>query len=213
MPGLQRSDQLSSPTVFTDYRNYGLDPGQTDILRVLIRVDPSADPSAVTTELSSLDQLALARNAAEEVDGLLSSPLFGALGSLWTLDLAMFAFLLFVALGGYAVRIRIELENDLTRMRARGLPSRFVPRLLLSPVLLTVLASVLWGVGLGELFVFFMAEATSATGGAPLAALLPSLSVALLIVAYAVLGVVLALGLARVFKRLPLGPHLRERIV
>jgi len=118
-----------------------------------------------------------------------------------------------VALGGYAVRIRIELENDLARMRARGLPSRFVPRLLLSPVLLTVLASVLWGVGLGELFVFFMAEATSATGGAPLAALLPSLSVALLIVAYAVLGVVLALGLARVFKRLPLGPHLRERIV
>jgi len=197
----------------TDYSNYGVNSSQTDILRVLVRLNPGADPSAVTTQLSSLDQSAFARNAAEEVSGLISSPLFGALGSLWTLGLVMFAFLLFVALAGYAVRIRIELAIDFARMRARGLPASLVSRLLLTPVLLTVLGAVLWGVGLGELLLFFMAEVTSTTGGAPLVALLPSLPSLLLVVVYVVLGVVLALGLARGFERLPLGPHLRERIV
>ncbi len=213
MPGLQDSDQLGSPALFTDYLNYGLSPSQTDIRRVLVRVDPSADPSAVAAQLSSLDQLALARNAAEEVAGLVSSPLLGALGSLWTVGLATFGFLILVALGGYAVRIRVELENDFARMRARGLPGRLIPGLLLRPVLLTVLGSILWGVGLGELILFFMAEATSAAGSAPLSVLLPSPSLVLLIVAYAVLGMLLALALARGFERLPLGPRLRERIV
>ena len=213
MPGLQATDQLSSPTVFTDYRGYGLTPNQTDIVRVLVRLNPDADPSAVTTQLSSLDQSALTRNAAQEVSGLLASPLLGALGSLWTSGVAMFAFLLFVALGGYALRIRIELETDFTRMRARGLPAPFVPRLVLSPALLTILGSVGWGVGLGECLLLALAVATSSLGGVPLAILLPGLPLLLLISFYLASGTVLALALARGFMRLPLGPHLRERIL
>lgn len=213
MPGIQDPYEVDVPTIFADYRNYGLSPGQTSISSVLVRVEAGADPSEVSKQLSALDSLALVRNAAEETKGLKATPLFGALGSLWNVGLGAFSFLLLIVLGGYALRIRIELESDFARMRARGLPRRRVLRFLLAPVALTVLGSVLWGVGLGELFLLFMTEATSSAGGAPVAIVFPSPAVITLAAAFILGAMGLAVILARNLERVQLGPRLRERIV
>ena len=211
MPGLQRLFQIDPPTIFTDYRNYGLNPNQTDITRVLVRVIPGADPAAVTAALASLDQLALTRNAQAEINQVAASPVFSALGNLWGVGLGAFTFLLFVALAGYIMRIRIDMENDFARMRARGLRAGLIRRILLPPVLLPVFASVAWGVGLGELSLFLMTK-MSRPADAPFVGILPPLPLVLLVVVYIISGLGFTIGLARSFERLPLGPRLRERI-
>jgi len=174
-------------------------------------VIPGADAAAVTAALASLDQVALTRNAQAEINQVAASPVFSALGNLWGVGLGAFTFLLFMALTGHIMRIRIDMENDFARMRARGLRAGLIRRILLPPVLLPVFASVAWGVGLGELFLFLMTK-MSRPADAPFLGILPTLPLVLLILVYVICGLGFTLGLARSFERLPLGPRLRERI-
>jgi len=211
-PGLFSPYEGDVPTLYTDYRNGGVSPDGTDITTVLVRLEGGADASVVATELSAVARLAFVRVAPLEILGIEVSPVIGSFGQLLRVGVAVSSFLLFVALGGFVVRLGIELDDDIARMRSRGLPGRSADRILRALLMSTVIGSVAWGLSLGTILLVLATALLSPAGTSPLAPL-PGVPMGVWIVplAFAAAGLFLAAGLSRRLARRVLGPRLRER--